>query len=124
MPQKTGRPCAKPGCPIIVKGASASNFCQEHGRQEQRRFDQERGTAAQRGYNSRWRKIRRMQLARSPICQDPHGIHAENGEVVAANEVDHVIPLSQGGTHAMANLQSLCKKCHSTKTALEDKRWG
>lgn len=34
-------------------------------------------------------------------------------------QVDHVIPVSQGGTHALANLMVLCGDCHATKTATE-----
>lgn len=123
MPYKPGRPCSQPGCPKIIRGTS-SIYCKEHGQEEQRRVDRARGTAAQRGYNSRWRKIRRMVLARQPVCQDPFGIHKKFGEVVASNEVDHIIPLSKGGTNRFDNLQGLCKSCHSTKTAREDGAFG
>ena len=34
-------------------------------------------------------------------------------------EVDHRIPLHQGGTNDDDNLQSLCKDCHKTKSAEE-----
>lgn len=35
-------------------------------------------------------------------------------------EVDHVIPLSLGGTDEANNLQVLCQACHGSKTARED----
>ena len=34
-------------------------------------------------------------------------------------EVDHIVPLVDGGNHEMTNLQSLCTPCHKRKTASE-----
>lgn len=34
-------------------------------------------------------------------------------------EVDHVVPLIDGGSHALDNLQTLCTPCHKAKTAEE-----
>jgi 5-methylcytosine-specific restriction endonuclease McrA len=39
-------------------------------------------------------------------------------------ETDHIIPVSQGGTHALSNMQAMCKgpgtcDCHGHKTARE-----
>tara|TARA_B100000674_G_scaffold489244_1_gene502880 strand:- start:1557 stop:1976 length:420 start_codon:yes stop_codon:yes gene_type:complete len=33
-------------------------------------------------------------------------------------EVDHIIPLYQGGTNQVENLQALCRNCHGRKTML------
>lgn len=41
------------------------------------------------------------------------------GALTAARYVDHRIPLAQGGTDDLANLQSICKTCHDRKTAGE-----
>jgi 5-methylcytosine-specific restriction endonuclease McrA len=30
-------------------------------------------------------------------------------------QVDHIIPLTRGGTHSVGNLQSLCRSCNTTK---------
>lgn len=47
-------------------------------------------------------------------------IHCErNGKVVAAEVVDHIIPLHIGGSDADSNKQSLCKQCHDIKSAKE-----
>jgi 5-methylcytosine-specific restriction protein A len=40
--------------------------------------------------------------------------------LASALDVDHVIPLYQGGTDTADNLQALCKVCHKIKTN-EDK---
>jgi 5-methylcytosine-specific restriction endonuclease McrA len=34
-------------------------------------------------------------------------------------ELDHILPLIDGGSHEPANLQTLCTPCHKRKTALE-----
>lgn len=36
-----------------------------------------------------------------------------------APELDHIIPLSIGGTHTYMNVQCLCRKCNQTKSASE-----
>lgn len=36
-------------------------------------------------------------------------------------EIDHILPLVDGGTHDLDNLQFLCKSCHRSKTARENK---
>lgn len=38
------------------------------------------------------------------------------GRIAAVEEVDHIIPLSKGGTNDRDNLQALCKECHEAKT--------
>lgn len=35
------------------------------------------------------------------------------------DEIDHRIPLEQGGSNDRSNLQPLCKDCHKAKTARE-----
>jgi 5-methylcytosine-specific restriction endonuclease McrA len=39
-------------------------------------------------------------------------------------ELDHVVPLIDGGTHEAGNLQTLCTPCHKRKTAAEASRRG
>ena len=34
-------------------------------------------------------------------------------------ELDHKVPLIDGGTHALSNLQTLCVPCHRNKSAVE-----
>ncbi|WP_367403379.1 HNH endonuclease [Corynebacterium sp. CTNIH2] len=35
------------------------------------------------------------------------------------HEVDHITPISQGGTHNPNNLRVLCHQCHTNKTTQE-----
>jgi 5-methylcytosine-specific restriction protein A len=72
--------------------------------------------SAARGYDWTWRKLRVSILARKPVCQMCHR--------EAAAEVDHIIPIRQGGNNDESNLQALCKACHSRKTATEDGAFG
>ena len=41
------------------------------------------------------------------------------GRVAQAQEVDHVVPLADGGSDDIANLQALCTACHEAKSAGE-----
>ena len=40
-------------------------------------------------------------------------------QLSAFYEVDHVVPLYKGGTNDITNLVSLCRECHSRKTAMD-----
>jgi len=76
-----------------------------------------RPTAHQRGYGATWQRLRRIILARDPVCTDPFGIHAGRGEVALSIDVDHIIPKSAGGLDREDNLRGLCHSCHSKNTA-------
>ena len=102
MPQRILKACAIPGCPELVRDG---RYCAGHARVVGAEYEK-----------------RAMYLRANPVCVDPFGVHG--AEVVAATEVDHRVPKSRGGTDAWENLQSLCKACHSRKTAQEDGRWG
>ena len=118
MPFAPKRPCTWPGCGKLTD----SNRCELHRKQERKEIDKRRGTAAQRGYDSKWHAARTLYLAHHPLCVM---CHAE-GRIVAATVVDHVVP--HEGDHELfwdrANWQALCKRCHDSKTASEDGRWG
>ena len=77
-----------------------------------RQSDNDRPSAALRGYGRTWRRLRRMVLAREPLCRECQAM----GRTVPATQVDHIVPLSEGGPNSMANLQGLCATHHSQKT--------
>ena len=64
-------------------------------------------------YRGAWPKLRAAKLNANPRCQ-------VCGR--PATQVDHIIPLSAGGTHDAANLQSICRPCHLTKSSAEGGR--
>lgn len=66
-----------------------------------------------------WRQIRKRILARDcgMCCQCLAG-----GLFVLAEEVDHKVPVWEGGTDDDGNLQAICKPCHKAKSAREAAR--
>ena len=62
--------------------------------------------------SAEWKRARMVILSRNPVCV------ACNNAV--ATDVDHIVPLRDGGARLDgANLQPLCRECHSRKTANE-----
>ena len=70
----------------------------------------QRESAAKRGYGHKWQKARAVWLEQHPLCV----MHAELGRVVLATVVDHKVP--HRGDQALfwdrKNWQGLCKQCH------------
>lgn len=65
---------------------------------------------------SKWQAMRLNHLRDNPLCA--HCL--ANNHYSAANEVDHITPLWNGGLEFNPNnLQSLCTPCHKAKTAAE-----
>ncbi len=89
---------------------------QRHQPEMDRLYDQDRGCAAARGYDSRWTRLRAWFLAQHPLCNrcgDP------------ANEVHHKHELRQGGARLDPdNLEALCKSCHSKETRRQHGAFG
>jgi 5-methylcytosine-specific restriction enzyme A len=69
----------------------------------------DRPSAAVRGYDRRWQRIRGRILDAAPLCAECEA----RGMVVPATLVHHLRPLSAGGTHDNDNLQPLCGPCHA-----------
>jgi len=118
MPTKPKRPCSHSSCPELTEG----QYCDKHQKLVTREYDRMRGSAASRGYDSRWRKARKRYLTENPLCMECE----RDGKLTAANVVDH-IEAHKGNMTLFwdeSNWQSLCKTCHDSKTAREDGRWG
>ncbi|WP_390886741.1 HNH endonuclease [Corynebacterium argentoratense] len=77
------------------------------------------------GYNT---KTHRPHLTK----KQKHHIHTRDNHTCqlqypgctgTPDQIDHKIPLSQGGTHTTNNLQTVCTNCHQQKTRKEI-QWG
>ena len=123
--------CAYPGCRMPVP--VTEKYCAVHkqrGQAREAKFAQDResrrlrykGTSSARGYSYRWKKLRDRYIAQHPHCEEC----LKEGRVVLATDVDHIRP-HKGDIDLLydeTNLQSLCKSCHSRKTAREDGGFG
>ena len=119
MPTKPPSPCRHQGCAALTH----DRYCEKHKREEHQNYNRyHRDKNQDAFYKSRqWQSLRRQKLAVAPYCEECH----RGGRYQAATVVDHITPIKHGGAPLeMANLQSLCASCHSTKSAKEGSRWG
>ena len=114
MPRLPARACAHRGCTKLVRGRGR-RFCDEHQSEEWKRQDAQRGTAAERGYDSRWREIRDRFLADHPQC-------ARCGK--PATVAHHVVRKRASGSDDPSNLLALCASCHSSLHAKSGESWS
>lgn len=107
MPSRAPTACRRPGCRGLVRGGVCS-VCGDLRRITAAEHDERRGDATERGYDARWRRLRKMHLAAEPLCR-------MCGR--PADLVDHITPIRDGGERLDDdNLQSLCRSCHDEKT--------
>ena len=119
MPYKPKKPCRYPGCNRVTHGT----YCDEHQKMADKEYNKNgRDMNLQRFYNSKeWRRLRNLKLSYCPLCEEC----LNSGRLIKANTVDHITPIGQGGAPLeLGNLQSLCRECHSRKSAKEGSRWG
>lgn len=102
MPYKPKKPCKYQGCPNLTH----DYYCDKHNGLYIRE------SSGKRGYDGKWRKIRKLFLKTNPLCD----ICKNENKLTEASEVHHIVPLSSGGTNDFNNLQALCKSCHSKIT--------
>jgi len=107
MPERSIHQCSKPGCHTLTR----ETYCDRH-RQD---IPDDRGTASQRGYDSKWRKFREAYLAKSEhkLC----ALRLDSGCTIVADCIDHIIP--HNGNQRLfwdeKNMQPACVHCNSVK---------
>ena len=115
MPYKPKKPCGYPGCPELT----AARFCPAHAKQDARDYAKyRRDPDTNKRYGRAWKRIRDRYIAAHPLCEQCN----KAGRITPAQEVHHIIPLSEGGTHAKDNLMAICTPCHSAITLAESNR--
>jgi len=115
MPYKPKRPCSHPGCPKLTD----KQFCDEHAKQNAREYEKyRRDPETRKRYGRAWKRIRDRYISQHPLCERCE----QDGRLTPAQEVHHIKPLSEGGTHDSDNLMALCSSCHSGITLGENNR--
>lgn len=64
-----------------------TGYCEKH-KKDTRTYDKNRGSAAERGYDTRWQKARRTYLMHHPLCVEC----MKDNVIEPATVVDHIIP--------------------------------
>lgn len=122
MPTAPLRPCTFPGCGELIASGSK---CDKHKKEAAQADNRAKGSSWSRGYDAEWDRVRKKALKRDQyLCQR---CLLEDDRMVPAEHVDHIKPF--GGKKDplrldLKNLKSLCKPCHSRKTAKEDGGFG
>lgn len=98
-------------CPNLVeKGEKYCDECKpkEDARQKKKakEYDRQRGSAADRGYDAAWQRIRMRKLRRDPICERC----LNQGRTKGADLVHHINENPKD--NRPENLMSLCVQCH------------
>jgi len=117
LPKKPKSPCRFGGCSELTN----ERYCDQHRKAINNYYNKyQRDPETNKRYNSIWRKIRKEFIKSNPLCK----ICKQDGKLTPAQEVHHVIPLSENGTHDISNLQSLCKYHHSSESTRSGERWN
>ena len=118
MPYAPPRPCTSPGCPALVTGRVSR--CEEH-YTPRYRGGAGRPSASKQGYDDKWRKFRKAQLARpeNAICCwiDRNGQRCWQPATV----LDHIVPVKEAPHLRLdpENVRGLCAACHNRRHGRE-----
>ena len=121
LPKRPGRPCPGAGkfkgrCPSILRDKSpvcsrCLPYHKAHTRQatqeSKKEYDRGRGNSNQRGYGVSWQRLRKMVLAREPLCRRCN----QKGILKPAYMVHHID--GNSSNNFIENLEPLCTPCHN-----------
>jgi 5-methylcytosine-specific restriction protein A len=131
VPARPKSICRTPCCGKLL---DAPGHCDRHKKAERKEQDERRGTAAERGYDSRWAKARIFYLRKHPLC-----VYCQRaGRLTVATVVDHIVEhklkdaIGSGNEvriemakalfwDSASNWQSLCKWCHDSVKQAEER---
>ena len=110
MTRAPRRYCSNPDCDRLL---GRGETCPDHPPRPRKR-----PRTKARGYGGDWQRLRKRVLAAEPWCRPC----ALQGVLTPATEVDHIVPISQGGARLdPGNLQAICTQCHAEKTRADQK---
>lgn len=110
MPVAPPRICAK--CKQPFTGAR----CPRCSKEDDKRYENKRGTAASRGYGAGWPRLRAAKLKETPLCERCFA----RGRITPATLVHHKD--RNRSNRSWENLESLCNACHEEEH--KDERFG
>jgi 5-methylcytosine-specific restriction protein A len=110
MAIKPKHPCSHPGCAALVDKGK----CPEHSKQDAKRYDNQRGSAHQRGYTARWARYSKW------FIRQPENVFCKlqlPGCTNLTGCVDHIQPCPPTDPlfWSPANHQGACIHCNSVK---------
>lgn len=116
MPRKPKHPCHHPGCPNLTD----DRFCEEHMKVHNKEYERYgRDPETKKRYGRAWHRIRTSYAKEHPFCEEC----LKRGILTQVEQVHHIKPLAEGGTHERSNLVSLCSSCHARIHAERGDRW-
>jgi 5-methylcytosine-specific restriction endonuclease McrA len=104
MPRKA---CLVSGCSLMA--LPGNSRCEQHKLKSWSR------RPVRPDLDSAWSRLSLRRRKAFPICEMP-------GCSRPSTSTDHIVPYSEGGTSAWANLQALCGPHHQEKTVAESHR--
>ena len=110
MTPRAPKYCSDPTCNELVP--AGVRCCPTHDTGRWRT----KNTPKSRSAEGKWKKTRRAVLTRDGYqCK----IRYVGICIGLASEVDHLIPVSEGGTDLLPNLRAACRPCHLAKSSDE-----
>lgn len=105
MSSRAAKICSAPDCPNLLP-------CPEHASKPWATSTRRERTGSGWSQQRKARAVMRLHDGICHVCEKP-----------GANEVDHVIALTEGGADTMANMRPIhAEPCHRLKTQLEAQR--
>jgi 5-methylcytosine-specific restriction protein A len=112
MTPRAPKLCGDSSCGELVYGGQ--RYCEDH--QAQHNWHTGPNIRSSRSHDAKWKRTARRILKRDGHrCQ----IRYVGICIGLASEVDHTIPVSQGGTDLDSNLRGACGPCHKAKSSDE-----
>jgi 5-methylcytosine-specific restriction protein A len=135
MPERPPRPCPRKGyppCPNYVGHTRVGQWlCDEHDRASRKATDKARGTAHQRGYGAKHRRLFAAEvLRRDLICQCTTCTDHQGRCLAQSEHADHyprtrkAIVQAGDDPYDPAYGRGLCERCHNRHTARTSARVG